>query len=716
MKTNDATLPHALNRILLAAILTLSLAACGEASNNPALTPASTDIAQTQNVGATLDGDDTSVDEASFVYEAERFSDMRILRYRVPGFDELAAQQKELLYYLSQAALSGRDIMYDQNYRHNLRIRRTLEELIKHYDGDRNAENFGHLLTYTKQVWFSNGIHNGNTSAKYIPLFNQNYFAEVMVATALSANFPLREGQSIEQLVTDLMAVMFDPNLDAKKVNTADGVDKVLTSAVNFYEGVTEQEVHAFYAARKDATDTTPISWGLNSKLVKVNGEVTERIWRIGGMYGAALEQVVYWLERAITVAENEKQKTALELLVRYYRSGDLADFDAYNIAWVQDTESAVDVINGFIEVYNDPLGMRGSFESVVSFKDQETSMRIAAIGERAQWFEDNSPIAAEHKKANVTGIDGKAITVVMESGDASPTTPSGINLPNSNWIRAEQGSKSVSLSNIVAAYESSPNRALEEFAYSQEEIDRARTHAQQSSNLLVDMHEVIGHASGQTNPGVGTAAETLRQYASTLEEARADLVGLYYILDPMLVEIGVMDSLDVGRSQYESYIRNGAMTQLYRVPPGHTIEQAHMRNRQLVALWSYEQGLAENVVERLRRDGKSYFVVNDHEKLRVIFGRLLREIQRIKSEGDFEAARYLVENYGTQVDQELHAEVLQRYAALNVAPNVGFINPRVIADDVNGVVSNVRIEYPDDFTAQMLEYADKYSFLPTDN
>jgi len=433
-------------------------------------------------------------------------------------------------------------------------------------------------------------------------------------------------------------------------------------------------------------------------------------------MYSEALEQVVYWLERAITVAENENQKKALELLVKYYRSGDLKDFDAYNIAWVQDTESSVDVINGFIETYNDPLGLRGSFESVVAFRDEATTKRIAAIGERAQYFEDNSPILAEHKKPDVVGIDGRAITVVMESGDSSPSTPVGINLPNANWIRAEHGSKSVSLSNIVDAYNSSPSKALEEFAFTEEEVLRTRLHADQAENLHTDMHEVIGHASGQINPGVGSPRETLRQYASTLEEARADLVALYYTLDPMLIEIGVMDSLDVGRSEYDSYIRNGAMTQLYRVQPGELVEEAHMRNRQLIAMWAYEHGLADNVIERVVRDGKTYFVVNDYDKLRVIFGQLLREIQRITSEGDFNAARDLVENYGTQVDSELHEEVLARYAALNVAPYTGFINPRIVADDVNGVVSNVRIEYPDDFMAQMLDYSEHYSFLPTDN
>lgn len=699
--------------LILLASLTL-LGACGDVSEpttttaQPALIEAATSAEAAQTNLVTSD--------VEFKYEADRFADIRMLRYQVPGFSDLSNQQRELLYYLSQAALSGRDIMYDQNYKHNLRIRRTIEEVLKNYDGDRESESFANFLSYAKQVWFANGIHHHYSSAKFTPLFDQEYFSEIILASAKVSDFPVREGQSLVELVAELTPIIFDPTIDSKKVNTADGVDKIATSAVNFYEGVTEQEVIDFYAARSANDDDTPVSHGLNSKLTKVDGEIVEQVWRVGGMYNDALEQVVYWLERAINVAENEKQKKTFELLVKYYRSGDLEDFDAYNIAWVEDIDSTVDVINGFIEVYNDPLAYRGSFESVVSFRDAEATLRISAIGERAQWFEDNSPILSEHKKADVTGIDGKVITVVMESGDASPATPIGINLPNSSWIRAEHGSKSVSLGNIVGAYNSSPSKTLAEFAYSVEEILRSRTHSEQAGDLHTDMHEVIGHASGKINPGVGTTRETLRQYASTLEEARADLVALYYIMDPMLIEIGVMDSLDVGRSEYDAYIRGGAMLQLYRLQPGELVEEAHMRNRQLVALWSYEQGLEDNVIERVVRDGKTYFVVNDYEKLREIFGRLLREIQRIKSEGDFEAARELVENYGTQVDQELHAEVLERYASLEVAPYSGFINPRIVADDENGVVSNVRVEYPKDFMTQMLEYAEDYSFLPTDN
>lgn len=703
-------------RLLFATMLMTTLIACGDTTEESAVTePAAEPMAQV-SAAPVQTNDAAEPIKDDFEYEAERFADVRMLRYQAAGFDALSDQQKELVYYLSQAALSGRDMMYDQNYKHNLRIRRTMEEVIKHYQGDRDSADFQNLLTYAKQVWFANGIHHHYSNAKFTPLFNETYFAEVVASVAGMSGLPVREGQDVAALIAELTPILFDPSIDAKKVNTAAGVDKIVTSAVNFYEGVTEQEVIDFYAA-KSADDTDqPVSHGLNSKLVKVDGVVTEKVWKVGGMYTEALEQVVYWLERAVTVAENDNQQTALALLVAYYKSGDLSDFDAYNIAWVADTDSAIDVINGFIEVYNDPLGYRGSFESVVSFRDEEATQRISAIGDRAQWFEDNSPIQADHKKANVTGIDGKAITVVMESGDASPSTPIGINLPNSSWIRASHGSKSVSLSNIVGAYNASPGKSLAEFAYTPEEITRTRAHAKQAGDLHTDMHEVIGHASGLINDGVGTTRETLRQYASTLEEGRADLVALYYVLDPMLIEIGVMESLDVGRSEYDSYIRGGMMTQLYRLQPGELVEEAHMRNRQLIAKWSYEQGLADNVIERVVKDDKTYFVVNDYEALREIFGRLLREIQRIKSEGDFEAGRDLVENYGTQVDQELHAEVLQRYASLDVPAYGGFINPRVVATDIDGVVSNVRMEYPEDFVSQMLEYAETYSFLPTEN
>ncbi len=655
--------------------------------------------------------------DGGFRYVIDRFADIQVLAYRVPGFEDLSTRQKALLFYLAEAGYAGRDIIWDQNYKHNLRIRRTIEAIVRHYPGDRDAQAFRDFMVYARQVWFANGIHHHYSTLKFTPQFSRRDFTAMVKAVADSGDLPLRKGQSAAALIEELTPILFDPGVAPKKVNTAAGVDKVDSSAVNFYEGVTEEEVRAFYATRSDKSDPKPVSHGLNSKLVKdSDGRLQERTWKVGGMYTEAIEQIVYWLRKAITVAENEKQRKALELLVAYYESGDLADFDAYSVAWVADSASAVDVINGFIEVYNDPIAYRGSFESVVSFRDLETSKRIAAIGDQAQWFEDNSPIMDAHKRKKVQGILGKAITVVAESGDASPSTPIGINLPNANWIRAQHGSKSVSLSNIVRAYDAIPNPALEEFAWDRAEIERAKKYNEIASALHTDMHEVIGHASGTINPGVGTPKETLKQYASTSEEGRADLVALYYLMDPKLVEMGLMPSLDVGRAEYDKYIRNGIMTQLYRLKPGELIEEAHMRNRALVAHWAYERGKADKVIERRVRDGKTYFVVNDYQALRGLFGELLRELQRIKSEGDFAAIQSLVETYGTQVDPGLHAEVLSRYAALDVAPYKGFVNPILEPVMEGGRVVDVTVRHPGSFVEQMLDYADRYSFLPDEN
>lgn len=656
--------------------------------------------------------------EPEFQWEADRFADIRVLRYQIPGFEALSLQQKKLLYFLSQAGMSGRDILYDQHYRHNLRIRRTLEEIVKHYSGDRTSPEWNAFMTYTRQVWFANGIHHHYSGDKFTPGFSADYFHSLAQSVDAQAAWPLDEGQGLDQMLALLDPVLFDPTVDAKKTNTAADVDKVATSAVNFYRDVTEAEVTAFYDAKRDPNDPRPVMWGLNSQLVKENGELVERTWKVGGMYTQAIERVVYWLEQAITVAENDRQRKALELLVKYYQTGDLADFDAYNIAWVEDSDSVVDVTNSFIEVYSDPLGMRGSYESVVSIRDEESTRRIGAIANYAQWFEDNSPILPEHKKADVNGILGKAITVVSETGDASPATPIGINLPNSGWIRAEHGSKSVSLSNITDAYNASDTGASAEFTFSEEELARTREYSELAGHLHTDMHEVIGHASGLVNPGVGTPTETLKQYYSSLEEGRADLVALYYTMDPILVEIGVMPSLEVGMAEYDGYIRGGLMTQLYRIEPGKNLEEAHMRNRQMIAQWVYEKGQPENVIERVTRDGKTYFVIRDYQKLRALFGQLLQEVQRIKSEGDFAAGQALIENYGTKVDSELHAEVLRRYESLNVAPFSGFINPRLVPVTAPGSeeITDVRVEYPDNFAEQMLEYAREYSFLPTAN
>jgi dipeptidyl-peptidase-3 len=527
-------------------------------------------------------------------------------------------------------------------------------------------------------------------------------------------DFPTRPGQSQQEFLAELRPVMFDPNVDAKLVDTRADVDVVASSAVNFYADVTQRQVEEFYAAMRQPDDPTPELYGLNSRLIEQDGELVEQVWKIGGMYTEALERVVYWLEQAVTVAENDAQRAALTKLIEYYRSGDLETWDEYNVAWVNDSDSVVDIINGFIEVYNDPLGLRGTFESVLSVRDPIASRRIDSIAREAQWFEDNSPIRDEHKKPSVTGITGKVINVVVEAGDASPATPVGINLPNSDWIRAQHGSKSVNLGNIVTAYNLVRGEAEREFAWDADELARSELYAETMSSLTTDMHEVIGHASGQLNPGVGPLHETLKNYGSALEEARADLVGLYYAIDPKLVEIGVLPSIEAGYIAYDRYIRGGLMQQLNRIELGNNLEEAHMRNRQMVAAWAYERGLPDNVIERRIRDGKTYFVVQNYERLREIFGELLRELQRIKSAGDFAAAQMLLETYGSEVDPQLHAEVLERYASLDIPAYSGFIQPRLHPIMQNGAIVDVTIEYPDDFSAQMLEYAADYAFLPT--
>ncbi len=652
-----------------------------------------------------------------FKYQTEQFADLRIQRYQVPGFDTLSLQRKKLAYYLYQAALSGRDIIWDQHYKHNLYIRRTLEAIVKNYKGDRTTDDFQKFMVYTKRVWFSNGIHHHYSSIKIMPGFSSTYFAE-LVKNSPGGDFPLQKGETLDDLIRKLTPILFDPTVDAKRVNLDPNVDMIATSANNFYEGVTQREVEKYYKRIINPGDPHPISYGLNSKMMKKDGKIVERVWKVGGMYSPAIEKIVYWLEKASQVAENDKQKKALDLLIKYYKTGDLKVFDEYNIAWVQDTNSLIDVVNGFIEVYGDPLGYRGSFESVVSVKDMEATRRIATISNNAQWFEDHSPIMDAHKKKNVKGVSAKVITVVVESGDASPSTPIGINLPNSNWIRAEYGSKSVSLGNIIHSYNkvSEGSGMLEEFWYSQKDIELAKKYGTIANDLHTDMHEVIGHASGKLEPGVGTPKETLKNYASTLEEARADLVALYYILDPKLVEIGVMPTTDVGKVAYLRYILNGLMLQLRRLQPGENLEEAHMRNRQLIAKWAYEMGKPDNVIEEVHKDGKTYFVINDYQKLRVLFGRLLREIQRIKSQGDYDAAQKLVETYGVKVDPKLHEEVLKRFEKLNIAPYGGFINPRLVPVMKGDQIVDVKVEYPDDFTEQMLEYARDYSFLPTYN
>ncbi len=657
----------------------------------------------------------TEATDGAFHYQNEQFADIRILRYEVPAFEELSIQQKKLTYFLCQAGLSGRDIIWDQNYRHNLRVRSTLENIVRTFDGDRTSEDWNAFMVFVKRVWFSNGIHHHYSTIKIDPGFPAGYF-ESLVNASDPDGFPLRPGQSVNDLLQDLNPILFDPSVDAKRVNLDDGVDHVLASATNFYTpNLTEKEAEAFYEKLAADAGAQPISFGLNSQLAKENGRIFERVWKVGGMYSPAIEQIVAWLEKAADVAD-QPQRGVLEKLIEYYRTGDLSTFDEYSIRWVEETASDVDFINGFIEVYGDPLGYKGSFESVVYFTDKQATERIDTLSRNAQWFEEHSPIRAEDKKPEVRGISARVITVAGESGDSSPSTPIGINLPNANWIRKEHGSKSVNLGNIVHAYDESSKTSgvLEEFASSQAEVERARKYGSLADNLHTDLHEVIGHASGQIQPGVGTPKETLRNYASTLEEARADLVALYFLMDPKLVELGVMPSLDVGKAGYDDYIRNGLLVQLARLKKGENLEEAHMRNRQMIAEWVYEKGKPENVIEKIVRDGKTYFVIHDYEALHVLFGDLLREVQRVKSEGDYNAGRQLVENYGVKVDPALHEQVLERYARLEIAPYAGFINPvlRPVTDD-DGAITDVVVEYPDDFAEQMLYYGQRYHFLP---
>ncbi len=692
--------------------------------------PASTVITPTAPAGpetAVADADEPTAEAkadvpANFSPVSEQFADLRVLRYKVPGFAALPVKQKELLYYLSQAALFGRDIIYDQNYKHNLRIRRTLDAIWAANQTNLAqaalADQAQKLTVYTKRVWFSNGIHHHYSTRKFVPECTPEYFAGLVRATD-AKRLPLQSGESVEQFLSFITPVIFDPKIAPKRVNQVAGQDLVTASATNFYEGVTQPEVEAYYAKRIPKDEAQPVSYGLNSKLEKAgDGSLKEQLWRRQGMYGKAITQVMYWLGRASDVAENPAQQAALKKLILFYSDGDLGTWDAYNIAWVKDTESRTDVVNGFIEVYGDPLGYRASYESVVSFKDLEASKRIAALAQQAQWFEDHSPINDQHKKKNVVGITAKVITVVMEAGDAAPSTPIGINLPNATWIRKEHGSKSVNLGNIVEAYdEANANSGmLGEFAFSPEEKARAKKYGALAGKLHTDMHEVIGHASGQINPGVGTTKETLKSYASALEEARADLVALYYLPDAKLQEIGVTNSADVAKAEYDSYLRNGLLTQLTRLKPGETVEEAHMRNRQLIAKWVFEKGKSGKVVELVKQNNKTYVRINDYVKLRGLFGQLLREIQRITSEGDYAAGKALIETYGVLVDPVLHREVLARYAKLNIAPYQGFIQPRLKPVVQGGQIVDVRLEYPDDFAEQMLEFGKKYNVLPNYN
>lgn len=655
-------------------------------------------------------------DTDKFDYNVEQFADLQILRYHVPGFESLSLQQKELVYYLTEAALQGRDILFDQNGKYNLRIRKLLEAVYTGYPGDRTTEEFKALETYLKRVWFANGIYHHYGCEKFVPGFTAEFLRKVLEEVDIKA-LPLAEGQQLAQLCDELFPVIFDPKVMPKRVNQADGEDLVLTSACNYYEGVTQAEAEAFYGAMKDPNDATPISYGLNSRLVKENGEVKEKVWKVGGLYGEALSKIVYWLEKAKGVAETAEQKAVIEKLIAFYQTGDLKTFDEYAILWVKDLNSRIDFVNGFTESYGDPLGMKASWESIVNFKDLEATRRTELISSNAQWFEDHSPVDKQFKKAEVKGVTAKVITAAILAGDLYPATAIGINLPNANWIRSVHGSKSVTIGNITDAYNKAAhgNGFAEEFVNSPEELRLLDTYGDLTGNLHTDLHECLGHGSGKLLPGVDPDA--LKAYGSTIEEARADLFGLYYVADPKLVELGLTPNDEAYKAEYYSYLMNGLMTQLVRIEPGNQVEEAHMRNRQLIARWVYEQGKAEQVVELVQREGKTYVVVNDYAKLRNLFGSLLAEIQRIKSTGDFEAARSLVERYAVKVDPTLHAEVLARYKKLNLAPYKGFVNPRYEAvTDAQGMITDVKVTYDEGYAEQMLRYSRDYSTLPLVN
>lgn len=658
----------------------------------------------------------TTAEAEKIDYTVEQFADLQILRYRVPGFEDLSLKQKELVYYLTEAALQGRDILFDQNGKYNLTIRRMLEAVYTGYKGDKNTPDFKAMEVYLKRVWFSNGIHHHYGSEKFVPGFTPEFFRQA-VQSVDAATLPLAEGQTVEQLCEEVFPVIFDPTVMPKRVNQAAGEDLVLTSACNYYDGVTQQEAEDFYNALKNPQDETPVSYGLNSRLVKEDGKIQEKVWKVGGLYGQALEKIVYWLKKAEGVAETPEQKAVIAKLMEFYETGDLKTFDEYAILWVKDLNSRIDFVNGFTESYGDPLGMKASWESLVNFKDLEATQRTELISGNAQWFEDHSPVDGQFKKEKVKGVSAKVITAAILSGDLYPATAIGINLPNANWIRSHHGSKSVTIGNITDAYNKAAhgNGFNEEFVYSDAELQLIDKYADVTDELHTDLHECLGHGSGKLLPGVDPDA--LKAYGSTIEEARADLFGLYYVADPKLVELGLTPSADAYKAQYYTYLMNGLMTQLVRIEPGNNVEEAHMRNRQLIARWVYEKGAAEKVVELVKKDGKTYVVINDYEKVRDLFGRLLAEIQRIKSTGDYAGAHDLVEAYAVKVDPALHAEVLERYKKLNLAPYKGFVNPKYeVVTDADGTITDVTVTYDEGYAEQMLRYSKDYSTLPSVN
>ncbi|MBZ4657148.1 MAG: dipeptidyl-peptidase [Bacteroidota bacterium] len=654
--------------------------------------------------------------DSTFEYRVDRFADIEILRYPVPGFNSLSLQQKELIYYLSQAALEGRDILWDQHNRYNLTIRRVCEGVYENYMGDKSTEDWKNFETYLKQIWMANGIHHHYSEDKILPKFSKEYFTTI-VKSVDPGRMPFRDGMAADETLTEIVPVMFDPNIMPKRMNQAAGVDLIKTSAVNFYEGVTQKEVENFYNKMKNPNDATPVSYGLNSKVVKKDGVVAEQVWKQGGMYDRAITRIIGWLEKAAGVAENEQQKAVINTLIDFYKTGDLKTFDDYSIKWVSDTSSHVDFVNGFIETYADPLGMKGSWESIVNFKNIEATKRTETISANAQWFEDHSPIDPRFKKSEVKGVSAKVITAAILGGDCYPATPIGINLPNSNWIRAQHGSKSVTIENITYAYDKAAegNGFNEEFMWSDDERALSKKYGSLTDNLHTDLHECLGHGSGKLLPGVD--GDALKAYGSTLEEARADLFALYYLGDPKLVELKLLPDNEAYKSEYYQYVMNGAMTQLTRIKPGKTIEEAHMRNRALIANWVMEKGKADSVVVFKQKEDKTYVVVNDYDKLRDLFGKLLAEVQRIKSEGDYEAGKKLVETYGVKVDPKLHKEVLARYEKLNLAPYKGFVNPVYKpVTDANGKITDITISYDENYIDQQLRYSRQYSVLPLKN
>ncbi|ADQ78997.1 Dipeptidyl-peptidase III [Paludibacter propionicigenes WB4] len=653
----------------------------------------------------------------NFKYTVDKFADIEILRYRVPDFETLSLKQKELIYFLNQAALEGHDILYDQNNKHNLCIRRTLEAVYINYKGDRKSEEFAQFTTYLKRVWMGTGIHHHYSEDKFVPGFTAAFFKKA-VKSIDAKKLPLSKGETVDALITKLTPVLFDPTVYPKRTNQAAGVDLIKTSANNYYgDNITQAEVEAFYDKMKNPNDKEPVSYGLNSKLVKEKGVLVEKTYKVGGLYGKAIARIVGWLEKAATVAENDKQKDVINSLTEFYKTGSLKTYDEYSIKWVKDLASQVDFVNGFTETYGDPLGMKASWESIVNFKNIEATKRTQIISSNAQWFEDHSPIDAKFKKETVKGVSAKVITATILAGDCYPATPIGVNLPNSNWIRHEYGSKSVTIENITEAYDQASlgNGFAEEFMLSDVERKRAKEFASLTNNLHTDLHECLGHGSGKLLPGVDPDA--LKAYGSTIEEARADLFGLYYMADPKIVELGLLPDKEAFKAEYYSYIMNGLMTQLTRIQPGKDIEEAHMRNRQLIASWAFEKGKAENVIEFVTRDGETFVKVNDYQKLRTLFGQLLAEIQRIKSTGDFEGGKNLVETYGVKVNHALHAEVLERYKKLNLAPYRGFVNPvYTLVKNTKGEITDVKISYNENYIDQHLRYSKEYSSLPTYN